>query len=213
MIIDLNIIETELKKKNDVLTRMKIENDTIDKQIGKNTLKINQHLEELKTGQEAIDFVNNISMSRRGVMKSQIENIVTEALQFIYGLDYRIELVYGIKNNRPSMDIELVKKVPEGEVRREIDGYGGGVADTISVPLRLLVLLSSKQTDKVCILDECWKHMNPERVPRVAEFIKEVSNRLGIQIFICSHWEDMKEAADKVYAIEDVNGKAVLHSN
>ena len=188
------------------LTRKQAENDLLKRQIAACEEKILAIADQLQIGQEALEFLTELANSRRGVMKGKIEAIVTEAIQLIYGDSYRVELSYSMKNNRSCLDIEMVRVTPSGEVRRDMSGFGGGMADTISVPLRLMVLLGSKQTDKVCILDECWKHMDLERIELVGKFLRLLADRLGIQIVICSHHERMRDFADRTYEISEQDG-------
>jgi DNA repair exonuclease SbcCD ATPase subunit len=199
-----------LKQRKDVVVRKRTENDILAKQMQDNEKQMNANLHSLTIGQEALQFLEDVAQSRRNTMKSKIEGIISDALRVIYGPDYRIELVYSTKNNRSSLEIELVKKTPKGEVRRTMEGFGGGVSDSISVPLRLLILLGSRQTDKVCVLDESYKHVDPERIELVAKFIKEISHKLNMQIVLLSHHEAMQETADVIFQIQDVGGKATL---
>jgi DNA repair exonuclease SbcCD ATPase subunit len=206
--VDLAVLETKYDSRLKVLEKKKTENEIFQKQIDDNLTQVNTLATQLGVGQEALQLLEDIANSRRGAMKEKIEQIVSEALKLIYGNDYAIELFYSVKNNRSFMDIELVKNTSNGQVKRNMDGFGGGVSDSISVPLRLLVLLGSKQTDRVCILDECYKHVDLERIQAVADFVKEISSKLGVQIIMCSHHEAMQEKADVVYEIKDKNGKA-----
>jgi DNA repair exonuclease SbcCD ATPase subunit len=127
-------------------------------------------------------------------------------VQLIYGSSYRIELSYSMKNNRSNLEIEMVRDTTSGEVRRDMGGFGGGVADTISVPLRLMVLMGSKQTDRVCVLDECWKHMDLERIELVGKFLRLLADKLGMQIIMCSHHEKVREFADMTYEVSESGG-------
>ena len=204
------MLEQTAQMRKAQLDKLQAENDMINSQMKNNEIKMVELGSKLVIGQEALQFLEDVANSRRGAMKTQIENVVTEALRMIYGDEYRIELSYNVKNNRSFMDIELIRKTPKGDVRRQMDGFGGGVSDTISVPLRLLVMLGSQQTEKICILDECYKHMDLERIDRVAEFLKEIATRLGMQIIMCSHHEALKQAADSVWTIEDVEGRAEI---
>lgn len=195
--------------KKDVLKRQ-TENEIIKENIDNNNIQIKILSDQLVLGQEALQFIEDVANSRRSVMREQIEEVITEALQSIYGLDYKIELVYDVKNNRSHLDIKVCKNTEYGEIKRDMDGFGGGVADTISVPLRLLVLLACKQTDKICLLDECYKHVNPERIELVSQFLSEICNKLGIQIIMDTHHEIFKNNADVVYMIKDDNGKSII---
>jgi len=208
--MSLAIVEETLKTRHEAHTRLLVENETLDRQIDQNANKVAQCATQLDLGQRALQFLEDVANSRRSGMKAQVESVVTEALSLIYGDDYSIELVYNVKNNRSFMEVELVKKTNAGEVRRQMNGFGGGVSDTISVPLRLLVLLASRQVDRICILDECYKHVDPNRIERVAEFIKEISVKLDLQIIMCSHHEAMQYTADSVWMIQDDRGKSVV---
>jgi len=190
---------SELKRKRD-------ENALLDRQIAKLEREIIEAVTSLGVGQEALVFLSDVANSRRGSMKGKIESVVTEALRLIYGKDYRVELSYAMKANRSSLEIELVRDLKAGEMRTDMGHFGGGVSDTISVPLRLLVMLGSKQTEKVAVLDECWKHVDPERVKLVAEFLKVLTKRLGVQVVMCSHHEELREHSDKVFEVREKDG-------
>jgi len=205
---NVSLIENIVKQRKDELHKKQAKNDFLREEIKKKHTLMIELAEQLKIGQEGLDVVGNIANSRRGAMKTQVEGIVTEALQLVYGPDVKVELVYDVKAGRSFVDIQLVKQTPFGEVKRTMEGIGGGVSDTISVPLRLLVLLASRQTDKVCVLDEAYKHVDLERVDRVAEFVGEISHRLGIQVIMASHHEAMREAADTVHVVEEKDGKS-----
>jgi hypothetical protein len=186
------------------------ENDLITEQQTAFTNKINQLATILTTGQDALVFLETVAVSRRSSLKQQIEQIVTEALQIVYGNELTVELQYDVKNGRSFVDIRIIKDTPAGKVSRTMEGIGGGVSDTVSVPLRLLVLLASRTTDKVCILDEAYKHVDLERVERAAGFIQEIASRLGIQIIMSSHHEAMLEAADTVHTVSETTGLSAV---
>lgn len=194
------------------LARKQAENALLKRQIESCEQKILELAESLQVGQEALAFLEDLANSRRGAMKGKIEAVVTEAVQLIYGSSYRIELSYSVKNNRSCLEIEMVRDTPSGEVRRDMGGFGGGVADTISVPLRLMVLIGSKQTDKVCVLDECWKHMDLERIELVGKFLRLLADKLGMQIIMCSHHEKIQEFADRTYEVSETGGVSKVES-
>jgi DNA repair exonuclease SbcCD ATPase subunit len=206
--MDTSNAKQALKQRQNTLLKKQAENDVADAQRRRFNTKMEELINVLGVGQEALQVLEDIANARRGTMKSQIENIVTEALQLVYGPDVSVELQYDVKAGRSFVNILFVKQTPAGEVKRTMDGIGGGVSDTISVPLRLLVLIASRQTDKVCILDEAYKHVDLERVEHVAKFVADISHKLGIQIIMSSHHEAMQDAADTVHTVEETNGKS-----
>jgi hypothetical protein len=65
-----------------------------------------------------------------------------------------------MKRNKTSVDIYLTKHTKLGDIVRKQGGFGGGVSDVISLPLKLLVLLALQTNDKILIADEPGKHMD-----------------------------------------------------
>lgn len=196
----------ELEGRVAELARKRAENDLLNRQLDGMEKRILALAGELQVGQEASAFLEGLANSRRGAMKGRIEEAVSEALRMIYGASYRVELTYGVKNNRSSLDIEMVREVAAGQVRRDMGGFGGGVADTISVPMRLMVLVGSRQTSKVCVLDECWKHIDKDRIEAVGKFLRLLAEQLGIQVVFCTHHQPLREFADVTYDVSENDG-------
>lgn len=190
------------------LDRKLNENALLNRQIDVAEKRILELVASLDLAREALGFLTDLADGRRGAMKGKIETVVSEALKLIYGNSYRVELSYAVKNNRSNLEIEMVRDTKAGEVRRDMDGFGGGVADTISVPLRLMVLVGSRKTDKVCILDECWKHINPERIELVGKFLQALTEQLGMQIIFVTHHHPLQAFADRVYHTSEKDGKS-----
>ena len=195
-----------LEQRKKELARKQAENDLLNRQLDAMEKKILELPQSLQLGQEGLAFLEELANGRRGAMKGKIESVITEAVQLIYGPSYKVELSYSFKNNRSWLEIEMVRNTEQGEIRRDMGGFGGGMADTISVPLRLMVLMGSRQTDRVCVLDECWKHMDLERIDLVGKFLRLLVDKLGIQIVMCSHHEKMREFADRTYEVSEAGG-------
>lgn len=201
-------VPVELKKRQDELTRRQTENALLRRKMDEHTQKMRDCAERLALAREATAFLEDLANARRGGAKAKIEQVVAEALKLVYGPEYGIEMEYSVKNNRSCLDIFVTRETPEGKVRRQIDGIGGGVSDTVSVPLRLMVLLGSKQTDRVCVLDECYKHMDSERIEAVAEFLRAVSERLKVQTIMATHHDAVEAIADKTFVLSEKNGRS-----
>jgi hypothetical protein len=198
-------IETKLKERQDKLTQLRNENALLERHAREFEDKVLKAAEEMQIATEALTFLEEVANSRRGSMKGRIESVLTEALQLVYGPQRKIELTYAVKNNRSHLSFELVKETKAGEVRRILDGTGTGlgVSDTVSVPLRLLVLLGSKKSDRVCLLDECYKHVSPELVPLVVQFLHVLTGRLGMQVVLLSHHQQVRGEVDAAYEVKE----------
>ena len=203
-------LRQELSDKQKDLDRCFAENALLQRNVDELNTKLTDMAGKLGVAQEALQFLEDVANSRRGSMKTKIEAVVSEALRLIYGEDYGVELVYDVKNNRSTLDIKLERETKAGKVSRSMGGFGGGVADTISVPLRLLVILGSQQTDRVAVLDEPYKHIDLERVELAASFLKDICEKLQMQVILLSHHEVMRESADRIYELSESFGRSVL---
>lgn len=180
----------------------------LNRQIEAHGQRILELVATLELVKDALSFLEDLANGRRGAMKGKIESVVTEALRLIYGNSYGVQLSYSVKANRSNLEIEMVRDTKAGEVRRDMNGFGGGVADTISVPLRLMVLVGSRKTDKVCILDECWKHIDPARIDLVGKFLTALSEQLKMQVIFATHHIPLQEFADRVYLTSEKDGRS-----
>ncbi len=161
---------------------------------------------------EAIDFIEGVASQERIAVKEKVEKLITDCLHEVYDDSYSVEFDYGVKGNKTSVEISMVRKCADGMVvKRQIDGFGGGVADTIALPLKLIVLLNDGEYDKVLVTDEPGKHLDTTRVEKFARFVQTISHKLGVQIIMSSHWEVMREASDVVYkvSLDDSVARAV----
>jgi len=61
-------------------------------------------------------------------------------------------------------------------------------------------------------LDESWKHMDGVRIESVAEFLKTLVDKLGMQIIIATHHEVIRGMADKVYRVSETGGKSTVRT-
>jgi len=55
-------------------------------------------------------------------------------------------------------------------------------------------------------LDECWKHVDNERIELVGKFLRVMADKLGIQVMLCSHHEAVRKFADRTYEVADDGG-------
>ena len=198
-------IKKRLENLNNEVIVLETENKITKEKIEK-LESVNQVLlDKAQLSIDAVKFIEEIAFSRRTAIKDKIETIVGEALKNVYGQNYSICFEYKIKGGRSSVDIHLVKKTQKGELRRTIngdgEGAGGGVFDTMALPLKLLVLLATKEADKILFVDEPGKHIDVDRIQKFAAFIKEISTRLEIQIFMCSHHKGILDYADAVFEV------------
>jgi DNA repair exonuclease SbcCD ATPase subunit len=137
--------------------------------------------------------------------RRQVEFLVTQALQFVFGEDMEFKVVIEDKRDRPEAEF-YVCSTYGGNIRVETtpeDARGGGVVDVLSLALRLAMLYAFRPpVGGPVILDEPGKHISEEFSPHVASFLKSFSQSLDRQIIMVSHNQHFAESADTAYLVE-----------
>ena len=90
-----------------------------------------------------------------------------------------------------------------------MDSNGGGLVDAISAGLRIACLCLSSR-DKVLFLDEPMKFLSADIKPIMADLLKELSHKLGIQIIMVTHDTEFAAIADKTFEVKQVNGRSTV---
>ena len=200
-----NIIQAIQTLETEILI-LETENNKVNSQITNLTTDNNILFETINKSLESVEFIENVANQERKTIRSKIEKMITDALRLVYNDTYSIEFDYSVKRNKTSVKILLVKQTSQGIVKREMGGFGGGVADTIALPLKLLVLLASNTSDKILVVDEPGKHLDGARVDKFFMFLNQLIDKLGIQLIICSHHSSIKDYATNINFV-DINKK------
>lgn len=168
-------------------------------------------LEEMDVCARAIEFVEQVSTQERRGIKDRVESLVTSCLHEVFDDTYSVEFDYGMKRAKTTVDVYSIRDCEDGmKIKRQIDGIGGGVADAISLPLKLMVLLNDGGLDRVFVVDEPGKHLSANHVPRFARFLQSVAKRLGVQVIMSSHHACMEEFADCVNEVSLDGSRSVV---
>jgi hypothetical protein len=145
--------------------------------------------------------------------RRQVELLVTQALQFVFGADMEFKVVVEEKRDRPEAEF-FVCSTYEGDYKVETtpeDARGGGVVDVISLALRLALLHAFRPpVGGPAILDEPGKHVSVEYSPQLAQFLKGFSQSLGCQVIMVSHNQHLADSADIAYLMEMKQGASRL---
>ena len=136
-------------------------------------------------------------------IKERVEKLVTMVLRGIFGPDYRFFLDIDHKRGQavatPMIEFPFKGEMICAEVR---DAKGGGIVNVTAFVLQVVVLsLSRPRLAKVMILDEVFKNVSREYLPKVAELLGTLSRITKIQFVLVTHKGEFAEAADKVFEV------------
>ena len=195
----LNQLKGEFRKVEDAFLLIDAERKRKETELEKHKEERDQLIHELEICSKAIEFIEKVSTEERRVVKKKVEELITSCLHEVFDDTYSVEFEYGMKRSKTSVEVHSIRKCEDGVVvKRQIDGIGGGVADAISLPLKLIVLLNDNDLDRIFVIDEPGKHLSVNHVPKFANFLSTISQKLGVQIIMSSHHTCMDKFADSI---------------
>lgn len=176
-------------------------NDNINK-LEKLNKEKEEILKNIDVRIQTINFVESVASNERLNVKEKVEKLITSCLHEVYDDSYSVEFDYGMRGSKTALEIYVIRKCDDGMViRRMIDGIGGGVADTVSLPLKLIVLMNDSEFDKVLVTDEPGKHLDTTRIVNFAKFLQSICKKLDLQIVMSSHHSCMSDFADNIHSV------------
>lgn len=152
-------------------------------------------------------LLQNTSEFARQQAKKRIEEIVTSALSVVFGKDYRFRVEITVKANQPVAEYYLESEGIVTQLKPPDYDRGGGVADVVSLALKLAVAELSGVRGPL-MLDEVGKHVSQEFAPNVAFFLKEYSQQFNRQAILITHNAHLAEIGDISLEVTQSKGKS-----
>lgn len=179
------------------------------RQVGRQGKAARAEVERLRASLElhekVLGVLTSVGEERQESAQRQVEGLVTRALQVIFDENLSFNLVPSVKANRAEIDFVLVSEYGEKTtVRVEtpvLEARGGGMAAVVGFVLRLVVLLLTPGARRVLFLDESFGMVSADYEPRLAEFLREVADKAGVQIVLITHSKAYDDLADVSYEL------------
>ena len=171
---------------------------------------IKQEQEELLHIQKAKQIIQNLAKETQAHLEKHLSGIVTMALQAVFPSPPEFKIQMEIRRGQVECDILFVDN---GNEYRPISGAGGGMLDIASFALRVSFWALTNLKQKIrhtLILDEPFKNVSPDLQDKVSVMVKELSHKLGVQIIMVSHAEDINTSADKTFHVSKPKEKSIV---
>lgn len=178
-------------------------------------------LEGLTTAKETADTCERVALllqqtaqEARDIARGRIEGLVTQALQAVFGAEYRFAIELTERGGRPEAEFYVVS--PDFETgalmqTRPQDSRGGGVVDIVSLALREAMLETYRpRLEGPVILDEPAKMVSADYIGPTAEFLAAVTKAYERQVLLVTHQEALAATADRTFRVEIREGQSVV---
>ena len=189
------------------LNRFKGQRDLLIEQRKASEKLQETYAKTLDVALQARIVVQTVAESTQKQIEWHISNLVTSALAAVFPDPYTCTLKFVQRRNQTEADLIFTKD--GNETDDLLSTAGGGAVDIASFALRV-ALWSIKKTRSVIILDEPFRFLSVNLQAKASEMIKEISEKLGIQIIMVSHLPEIIKAADRVINVTNVNGESQI---
>ena len=175
---------------------------------------MSQKIKGLEAEGELLQLVSNVI---RSLIDSEIndsvqavEKLQSEGLRTVFD-DQDLSVSASVETQRGKISVELLtsQKLADGTVIEGVsnDAFGGAITTVQSVLMRIIVILR-RDMRPLLLLDESLPAFDANYVSNMADFLRALSERLGLDILLVSHNQSLVEGAQKAYQIKKVGGSA-----
>lgn len=204
-----------LKKVENDFNSCKFERDLLLRKVEDDTNSLNNESEKLDLYSNSKEIINKIVLNTRNNAISFIENIVNCALLDVFGNDsLKLKLQLNSEGSKTSISTLIEEN---GNLYDIESSRGGGLRDLVSVAVLICCrALAKPKIELPLCLDESFKFLHStgdnKFKSNAFKFLKEVANKLNIQIIIITGEEDKDalECADNIIFVEKRNGESYL---
>jgi hypothetical protein len=140
-----------------------------------------------------------------------VEELLTEGLNAVFeDQDLKVRAEVDIQRGKVSVEFLTIQTQANGTVTEApcIDAFGGAVSTVQSILLRVIVILK-RGLRPVLFLDETLPAFDSSYVHNMGNFLRNLCNKLGVDMLLVSHNQAMLEAAEHAYRLTATGAGAV----
>lgn len=151
---------------------------------------------------KAREIVQIVAEQTQKQIEFQISNLVSTALASVFPDPYEFKLSFVQRRNKTECDLLFIKNGKECD---PFSATGGGAIDIANFALRVAIW-SIKKTRNVFILDEPFRFVSIDLQEKCSAMLKEISEKLGLQVIMISHLPQIIGSADLILKVENIKG-------
>lgn len=182
--------------------------DSILEQVEKKRLAIKEVEAEEKKLNGVVFLLQKAADFSRNQATHQIEDIVTQSIDYIMQNSSRFIVDLSEKRGLPIAEFFVESDYGDYKVKTKPEmSRGGGVVDIVSLALRIAFLENHRpKMDGPLFLDEPGKHISDDYIFNMGEFVKECSRLFSRQIIMVTHNDYLTNICDKAFRVDIRNG-------
>lgn len=161
---------------------------------------------ELRTGKAALKIAIDVGELVQAQVSSRLSSIASYALESIWEDLYVVKIPFS-SSGRGNIEAQILFSRNEEDFRPILPSgqllAGGGPVEIAAFGLRcgLWAQMSSKETRPIFFLDEPFRFIQKDLQAVVAEMLRTLSEKIGLQIILVTHEPEIAESANNIINI------------
>lgn len=185
------------------LDRRVIKRDDLKERLKESRALKKKYSLRLDDAKKALEIFKKVAEDTQKLLQAHISNLTTMALSAVFPDPYEFVIEFAQRRGQIECDLFFSKN---GEKMNPVDASGGGALDVASFAL-VCVFWSLNKKRPILLLDEPFKFLHsPELQENCGLMVKEVSDRLGLQVVIVSDQRYILENANRIFEISQDDG-------
>ena len=170
--------------------------ELLDTQIDSNKQQLEELAHKKEVYSKTVEVFVLLQEATQQQVKEGFEKIVSYALQYIFGEEYKFELYFEKRGNLQECNFKFIS--PAGiEITDPMEALGGGILDVASIALRIALLeLHKPKSDSFIAFDEPTRNVSAQFISKCGEFFKHINRQIHRQIILVTHQEALMEKSD-----------------
>jgi len=201
---DIRLIDDRLKDLSAFISRQEGKRDQLIELKSTYEEDLANIIKEVDLLDQVMVLFQKTSEYARSQAKSQIENLVTKCLQYVFesNIEFRIEIEE--LRNKANAEFYVINDNPDFFLKTKPEqSRGGGIVDIVSLALRISFMQTHKPTiEGPLILDEPAKHVSEDYIYNVGDFLRQSSTMFNRQIIMVTHNSHLAELSEDAYRVE-----------
>ena len=153
--------------------------------------------------ERAREIIKQTGLDTQKQLQFHISNLTTMAMEAVFADPYTVTVEFVPRRNKTECDIYFERR---GSVRDPMDQGGLGAADVGGFALRIAAwCIQKEKTRPIMVLDEPFRFLALAYHNKASALLKEISERIGIQIIMVTHSVEAAKHADRIFEIKIEN--------
>jgi len=199
---------TNIQNLRNALEQMKGKRDQIQHGIDNAEQFIKEKKKDLRRHEQAREIIREVGLKTQQQLQFHISDITSLALEAVFDNPYKLITEFIQRRNKTECDLYFER---DGNRIDPLSASGGGAVDVASFALRVASWsMQRPRSRNVLILDEPFRYLSSDLLPKASEMLNQISKKLKLQIIMVTHAEELIENADRVFEVKIKKGKSLI---